>query len=279
MKFRIILLSTFALLSSSGAEDRARVIWDSTMRPSRPSSIRAGNAHPLPQAPGSGIVGLTLWRCRPWRDGDPREGRLLVQDKAGLTVSWIPERIGTQTPLSRGDRIRMSIEVSEPGFLYIFDRERYRGGRTGRPYLIYPNLNMNGGGNRAGPGRLIEIPPRSDSSPWWMLSSDSNDYAGELISIVFSAHPLTGIHIREKEVPISETMFHSIWERLSARAKHYDLPAISGKAPTAAEQAAGENGRLLTQEDAPPQTIVEITGRRPGGYAFTIPLLLKQEAR
>ena len=119
-----------------------------------------------------------------------------MQDKAaGEVKSWIPERISAETPLSRGDRIRMSVEVSEPGFLYIFDRERRKDGEPGPPFLIYPNLNMGSGNNRVAPGRPIDIPADSESKPWWMLASDRSDYSGELLTVIVSAQPLAGIKI------------------------------------------------------------------------------------
>ena len=48
--------------------------------------------------------------------------------------------------------MRVAIELPQEGFLYVVDRERYRDGTSGDPYLIFPVQNLNHGDNKGEPG-------------------------------------------------------------------------------------------------------------------------------
>lgn len=85
-------------------------------RPAAASAVRpaAGSGHQ---------IGVTIWRLRAAPPGSG-ETRILVQEDAG-TAEFIPERVGSATALREGDRVRLSIESPDSGYLYVIDRERY----------------------------------------------------------------------------------------------------------------------------------------------------------
>ena len=58
-----------------------------------------------------------------------------MQDAASGELT--AERIDTGAPLALGDRVRLTIESPNGGFLYVIDREVYDDGTTSDPYLIF----------------------------------------------------------------------------------------------------------------------------------------------
>jgi hypothetical protein len=100
-------------------------------------------------------VGVTVWRLRAAAPGDSG-ARILVQEggeESSNTVEWVPERVGINTGLREGDRVRLTIESPDAGYLYVIDRERYSSGERGMPYLIFPTSRTRSGDNR-GPASL-----------------------------------------------------------------------------------------------------------------------------
>ncbi|HWR53911.1 MAG TPA: DUF4384 domain-containing protein [Bryobacteraceae bacterium] len=63
------------------------------------------------------------------------------------------EEVDTATAFRAGDRIRLSIEVNDPGYLYIVNR-----GSSGAWTVLFPSSEIAGGDNRVLPGRRYEIP-------------------------------------------------------------------------------------------------------------------------
>jgi len=155
MRMLIFLVAIFAATAQT-VDEGAREIWDLGFRAKRPptSAIAPTPAgrplqyHPVPgTAPRSQIgampatpkqtVGITLWQLLPWEARDAGVPRLLLQDApSGKMVEYVPHRIRLDQPLHDGDRVRVAIEFPQEGFLYVVDRERYRDGALGDPYLI-----------------------------------------------------------------------------------------------------------------------------------------------
>src|ERR1044072_8730241 len=119
-------------------------------------------------APATEEIGITIWRLRASRDGD-QGGRVLVLDGLKQTP-YTPERIEASTPLSVGDRVRITVESPRQGFLYIIDREQFQDGSFGEPLLIFPTLHTRGGDTRVLPGRLIDIPAQEDQYSYFPAS-------------------------------------------------------------------------------------------------------------
>ena len=62
------------------------------------------------------------------------------------------------TPLAIGDRVRLTIESSNNGYLYVIDRELDADGTKSDPYLIFPTARTREGDNAVRGGRLVDIP-------------------------------------------------------------------------------------------------------------------------
>src|SRR5512145_34672 len=100
-------------------DDGTRQLWDDAFTEARP---KAANPKPQPPRPGAGaasgartgsFVGVTVWNVP--------EGR-------GVEVS---QRTDVDTPVKEGQRVRLSVEASLPGYLYVIDRDVYADGSLG----------------------------------------------------------------------------------------------------------------------------------------------------
>jgi hypothetical protein len=125
-------------------------------RPSRPAEQAAARVKPaqmppsaeqVVHAPAPGVAAppivLASNAARPL---GLRYG-LLKRTDGGL------EEVDTATAFRAGDRIRLSIEVNDPGYLYIVNR-----GSSGAWTVLFPSSEIAGGDNRVLPGRRYEIP-------------------------------------------------------------------------------------------------------------------------
>jgi hypothetical protein len=198
--------------------------------------------------------------------------RALIQEDA-TNQQWTPERIASGTRLPEGQRVRISVEAAESGFLYIFDRDEYADAAKGDPYLIFPTLRERGGDNRIAPGVVVEIPASDDSPPYFKLQRSRADQTDEVLTIVVTPQPLRGIEIGPRRLKIEEAQL-TAWEReWRTKSSHLEAPAQEGKAYTAAEKEAGNGEKLLTQNDPTPQTMYEVDAKQ--GEAAMVQLRLK----
>jgi len=223
--------------------------------------------------PATEEIGVTVWRLRPSRDSD-EGGRVLVMD--GLKQApYTPERIEASTPLSSGDRVRITVESPRPGFLYIVDREQYADGSFGEPMLIFPTLKTRGGDNRVMPGKLIDIPAQEDQYSYFTAqpAGSRRDQVAEVLTVMLAPSPLP-VTIGDQPLRIVQTKFAE-WERLWGGASEtLELVGGAGRTWTSEEKAAGAaNGRQLTQAGPPPQTVYRVAARKNGGpWLVTVPL-------
>ena len=85
----------------------------------------------------------------------------------------------------------------------MIDRERYAGGSTGDPYLIFPTTRTRGGDNRVAPGQIIEIPGQDDRPNFFTPRRSRLDQTGELLTVIVTPQPIAGITIGDKPLPLS----------------------------------------------------------------------------
>jgi Domain of unknown function (DUF4384) len=262
-------------------DQQTRQLWDTTFvsqRPHGPKPVRtprpraSSSVKPGPFKPPEStdwFVGITLWRLR--RAGP---GEASVSIDIGGVGRWVPERMPIGGPVAEGQHVRLSIEVSRPGFLYVIDRERYRDGTLGEPWLIFPTRRVRGGDNRVGPGRVIEIPDLGDTPPVFTLRRSRPDHAGELLTVIVSPEPLpVPLERSAIKLPVHEVQS---WERVwSTPVQKLEMAGGAGRAYSAAEYEAGRSAtRLLTQEEPLPQTLyrLEATARKPTMLKLPLPV-------
>jgi len=203
-------------------------------------------------------LGVTIWRLRPAAAADSG-ARILVQEGTE-TAELIPERVSSTSRLTAGDRVRLTLESPEHGYLYVVDRERYGSGERGAPYLIFPTIRTRGGDNKVSGGKLIDIPAQSDRPNFFALHRSRPDQVEEELTVLLTPEPIEGITIGENALALSNAQV-AAWEKQwgSAKPEVFELTGGVGKTWTRVEQDAAADGtRLLTQDDPPPQTVYRV---------------------
>ena len=237
-------------------------------------AVAAGSAVATPVKPAPGRqIGVTIWRLRAATPADAG-ARILVQEDA-QTAEWIPERVSSTSRLKHGDKVRLSIESPEAGYLYVIDREQYANGNRGEPYLIFPTTRTNAGNNEVFAGKLIDIPAQDDRPNFFSLRRSRLDQSGEELMILLTPAPLENIEIGPKALLLTEAQVAE-WEKRWGTAKPgvFELSGGAGQPWSRAEQlAAAGRTRALTQDDPPPQTVYRVVVK-PGE-----PLLVKLRLR
>jgi hypothetical protein len=202
-------------------------------------------------------LGLTVWRLRRAMAAEVGE-RIVVQEE-GEVVEWIPERVRIDRPLRIGERIRLSFESQQAGYLYVINREQYAGGRLGEPMLIFPTARARNGDNQVAAGRLIEIPAQEDNPSYFTMRRGRMDQTGEQLIVLITPHPLSGLAIGPAPLKLTDELVTE-WERAwGAKAAIFEMARGGVKTWTRGEREAGADAaRRLTQDDPAPQTIFRV---------------------
>jgi hypothetical protein len=162
---------------------------------------RRGSPSPAPvDAPPQ--LGLTLWRVNADASAGSPEGC------SQLRFSRQPLSDSVHT----GDRLRLDVQSSVPGYVYIVSQEEDAGGKAGAALLLFPVTSINGGQNRVEPGVALMIPPASGICNTLQLT-----HAGEAEKVVvfFSVAPIDELPASEQPRPIAS----EVLRRIEARAE------------------------------------------------------------
>ena len=216
-------------------------------------------------------MGVTVWRLRPAQTTDKREIRALVQEDGRDMGDWTPERIPADSPLREGQRVRVSVESGEEGYLYLVDRDEYADGTKSDPYVIFPTTRTRGGDNHVKPGVVIQIPDEQDNPNYFKVVRSRADQVNEVITILVSPKPIPGVGNTRNRIRLTEDQMAE-WERQS-KSTAYRLEAAgqAGKVLTVAEQAASRGG-VLTQDDPLPQTMYRVDAKPGDSIMVQLPL-------
>ena len=247
---------SFVLAQKS--DDATRKLWDTAFiassnsrRSSKRRSYRVATPNvPVDNVAPDTVVGVTIWRLRPATRSDSGE-RLIVHDDSA-TKEWLPERISANTRLVQGDRLRISVESVRAGYLYVINREQYADGTQGEPYLIFPTTRTGGGDNRVEAGRLLEIPARDDSPPFFTMKKSRANHVAEVVNVLVSPTPIEGLTISDKAQKLSEEQvakWDSAWGSSVGRLEM----ATTGQAWTREEKDSAT--RALTSSAPAPQLL------------------------
>jgi hypothetical protein len=271
----ILMAFVFGCIAASGCaqDDDERRLWDMEFLKKRqppktqttarkPPVYRRTTAKPAvadDKATGE-MLGVTVWRLRPAGAADHKDSRLLLQEEEkGDSNEWVPERVEAETAFATGERVRLSIESSRAGYLYVIDREQYADGTTSEPYLIFPTRRIRNGNNAVAAGKVIELPEKAA----FRLQPMRPDYQGERLILIVTTEPLAEITVGPRVQKLDSKQVEQ-WERQWASAvERFEMVGGAGKVYTRTEKEAGAEGRLLTQEDELPQTLYRITPK-PG---------------
>src|SRR5215213_4804055 len=104
---------------------------------------------------------------------------------------WTAERVSIDTTFQAGDRVRIMVEASTSGYLYVINSEIYTNGTFGEPFLIFPANTEED--NSVKPGLLVDIPDQTEDLPYFVINPKRDNYAGELLTVIVSPKPLTNL--------------------------------------------------------------------------------------
>lgn len=226
----------------------------------------------LSQPTKTAEVGVTMWRMRkPFRaDLGPK---LPVQMADGSLQMWIPERVGAETIFQKGDRVRLAIESSVVGYLYVIDSEIYSDGRFGLPALIFPASADED--NSVQPGLLVDIPDQKEDFPYFLITPKGANYAGELLTVIISPKPLVNLKIDkdgyiknlDELSDLEENSDVELFSRTDQQDKTYTKEEANSACGAtnrqltrekSAEKPCGDQTRQLTREEPLPQSIYRV---------------------
>jgi hypothetical protein len=288
MRSAIVSILVFAA-SALIAQEGTRQLWNTEFLDKRPAGAARPaaaapvykSAKPLPPAPKNGtqtMVGITLWRLRDPKPAEPAGTRLLVLEKpGGQSREEVPERIDADSVLSVGDHVRLNVEVPSSGYLYVIDREEYADGTTSDPYLIYPNWQTRPGDNVVAPGRIIEIPDRRETQNVFLVQPQRPDQVAEVLSMLITNSPLPDLRIGDHALKLGRKMYEDWRQQYGAQVERLDLVGGAGSVWTSKENDSGANhNQLLTQGDAPPQTLYRVSAKPGSPVLVQVPLRIKK---
>jgi len=229
------------------------------------------NAFPLTAADNIEQLGITLWRLRPAREIESGQ-RMLVRER-NKSSEWIPERIEMDTPLSVGDRVRLSIESPRAGYLYVVDRDLFANGELGGAMLIFPARTMRGGDNQVRPGKLIDLPGQEDDPNYFTTRPSRSDQVAEVLTIIVTRAPLN-LEVGDQPLLISAVDLAK-WEKAwGAETERFEMVGGAGQAWTKEEKeaSAANTSRQLTRNEPPPQTIYRIASTNKTAFLINMRL-------
>jgi hypothetical protein len=178
--------------------------------------------------------------------------------------------------VAEGTRVRLSVEASRKGYLYVIDREQLADGTLGEPTLIFPTLRIRDGNNEVRSGRVVEIPDLGDRPPFFTMKRSRGDHTGEVLTVLVTPSPIPGLQIGRAPIVLSREQVQEWEKKWSAPTKKLELAGGAGRPYTKAEKDAAENQtRLLTQEDPLPQTMFQVTSKPENALLVAVPLKIK----
>ena len=201
---------------------------------------------------------------------------LLSRDSLGLTVRTDPTRT-----FHKGDRVRVLLETNSDGYLYIFNTTN-----GGKPVMIYPNKELDEGGNYLLAHVPFEIPSSTagEERLRWLVF---DELAGnERLYFVFTREPLPGIPLEDELVAFCNDTKNTcpiqpnaaLWAQLQ---KELDEPLRTdatnkyGKAQTQPERDAVERGLGLSKGEPEPSLIMMSASAKSGTLVTVLDLVHK----
>ena len=183
---------------------------------------------------------------------------LFMRDADGRSV-----RVEPTHEFRNGDRVRLALEPSVDGYLYIFDSED-----GGLPRMIYPDARLDGGDNWIEAHVPMEIPSSEESEERLRWFEFYGKPGGDRIFVVVTREPL-------KSVPTSDELVAfcglnkdkcpwqpstDVWEQIEKATKAQVKVAISknfGQTQTETEKVATTRG-LGLDKSAPQPSVIRI---------------------
>lgn len=252
-----------------------RQIWDTSFLEKRPPGAgKAAAVKPLPKigAVKGALVGVTLWNMRPSKAEDTREIRALIHEEDGSDVELTPERLPSDSPLKERQKIRISVESGEAGYLYIIDRDFYADGTKSDAYLIFPTKKLRNGDAFVRPGLVVEIPEPGNKTPYFKIERSRQDQVNETLTILVSPKPIPELHIADKRQKLTDAQVAEWEKKWQAKTLKLEAKGQEGKPYTVTEKQAASGGKPLTSADPVPQTMYQVENKPGEPVLLHVPL-------
>lgn len=218
------------------------------------------------------LIGITLWRLIDSKSIAAQ--RELKYKAAEITSGLVAERIDPNTLLSKGEKIRLTIEVPREGYLYVVDQEQYENGTVGEPILLFPIKKILGGDNKVKRGYTIGIPSLTDNPTYFELERSRPDHIAERISVIVTSEPIKDLPIADSPSKISRSDFES-WQKWETQVETLQVDK-QAKFYTSQERSSeiSKTSKELKYKDPLPQTIYK-TNKTGKGLMVNIPIKLE----
>src|SRR5688572_5201232 len=187
---------------------------------------------------------------------------LFSRDSNGLAVRVDPDRV-----FQKGDRVRLLLETNSDGYLYIFNRTN-----DGPPMMIYPNAEIDEGGNYLQAHVPFEIPASNAAEERLRWFAFDETTGTEKVFFVFTREPLKDVPIEDDLVAFCRNgkcpwpVATGTWELVQAQMQEplkTDRTDRFGIAQTTAEHDASTRGLGLAKDDPQPSLIMMTSSRKP----------------
>ena len=266
------VLITLASAQPSADQDIAtRQIWDTTLQQKRAGKTAVIQLPSAARNVKGALVGVTMWNMRPSKPEDTRGIRAMVHEASG-DVELTPERISADSPLKEGQRVRISVESAEAGYLYIIDRDLYADGTKSPAYLIFPTRRTRGGNGRVKAGTVVEIPGQEDQPAHFTIKRSRPDQVSETLTILVSPKPIPGLEISGGRLQLTDAQVAAWEKQWQAKTIKLEAKGQEGKPYTMAEKQAASGGAPLTSGAPVPQTMYRIESKPGDTVLLQVPL-------
>ena len=190
---------------------------------------------------------------------------VFMRDASGRSI-----RVEPSHEFRTGDRIRLTLEPSIDGYLYIFDSED-----GGAPKMIYPDSRLDGGENWIEAHVPIEVPSSEEVEERLRWFEFYGQPGGDRIFIIVTREPLPIVPTGEQLVALCASGKDKcpwsppadIWAKIDSANKAEVKVATTknfGEAQTEHERVATTRGLGLDQSVPPPSVIrMSASSREP----------------
>jgi len=250
---RSLIFIAYSILGTCALAQSTRQLWNDTWRSRRVSGTTTAT-------PGSeACVGITLWQLRPSQAFDDPEVRERTKDSS---EELTPVRVAPDTPLAEGDRLRVSVETTREGYLYVLERGAFAGGAKGNASLLFP---APGSDNHLAPGGLIQIPGTS----FFNLTRERADQVSETLTFLILPQPMAD--------PSNSEKIAELEGRWKITEPGLQEGSEIGKAITRTEMQVGrDRSKVLTQNDALPQTMFQCRPQADDPFVLDVSLPIRK---
>jgi hypothetical protein len=190
---------------------------------------------------------------------------VFMRDASGRSI-----RVEPSHEFHTGDRIRLALEPSVDGFLYIFDSED-----GGVPKMIYPDPRLDGGDNWIEAHVPVEVPSSEEAEERLRWFEFYGQPGGDRIFVIVTREPLPIVPTGDELVALCSSSKDKcpwqppaeVWAKIDSATKAEVKVATTknfGEAQTEREKVATTRGLGLDQSIPPPSVIrMSASSRQP----------------